>query len=154
MNYSAIFSFNSWCKKYDLDANKAAIVLGLSRAQSYKLYGGKSNKTPTEQLILHCDVFDAMTPAKSSELICKRLLASAASNKRLKESFDCAQWFTKYRLTMPDAPSVLGKSNKSLYAYLNYSTEPTLAMVLHCDAIDFLGHDDAHLLVARRKMNG
>jgi hypothetical protein len=95
-----------------------------------------------------------MEPSKASELICKRLLSSPAINKQLKANFDCAQWFAKYHLNMADGPSVLGKSNKSLYEYLNKSTEPTLAMILHCDAIDFMGHDDSHLLVARRKMNG
>lgn len=149
------FSFAKWCDKYKLDGGKAAIALGLSRSQSYKIIGEQQGGQGTPLLSLHCAAIDELGFEGAQELIYKRILnlSSPQARKKLVNDFNFAQWFNKYHLDVSESTAVvLGNSKATIYAYLNNSRSPSLSMVLHCLAIDALGHDEANILIVRRKM--
>lgn len=149
------FSFAKWCSKYKLDGGKAAIALGISRSQSYKIIGEQKGGECTPLLILHCAAIDELGTEGAQELILRRILnlSTPEARKKLVEDFSFQQWFGKYHLDVSEAAAVvLGNSKSTIYTYLNNSQSPSLSMVLHCLAIDSLGHDEANILIARRKI--
>lgn len=61
----------AWCNRLDINPEKAAKVLGISRANSFKYANG--SQTVSKNVAYQCELFDNLGKKKSLTLIQKRL---------------------------------------------------------------------------------